>query len=166
MIAMGKKGLRLSLLKAVEEVNDRQKKTLFEKVIQHFGADLSGLIFAVWGLSFKPRTNDMREAPAITVINALLKAGANVQVYDPEATGEAKKIFGDRIRYFGHNYEALEGADALLILTEWNEFRRPNFHRIKQLLKNPLIFDGRNIYEPLELKRLGFTYYSIGRKHG
>ena len=108
----------------------------------------------------------MREAPSITVIQALLKAGADVRVYDPEATGEAKKIFGDRIRYFGHNYEVLEGADALLILTEWNEFRRPNFHRIKQLLKNPFIFDGRNIYEPPELKRLGFTYYSIGRKNG
>ncbi len=166
MIAMGQKNLKMSLLKAVEDVNEQQKKSLFDKVAHQFGSDLSGLTFAVWGLSFKPRTNDMREAPSITVIQALLKAGADVQVYDPEATGEAKKIFGDRIRYFGHNYEALEDADALFILTEWNEFRRPNFHRIKQLLKNPLIFDGRNIYEPLELKRLGFTYYSIGRKHG
>ncbi len=108
----------------------------------------------------------MREAPSTVVIEQLLTAGAHIQAYDPEAGTEAEKIFGDRIRYAGRNYEALKGADALLIITEWNEFRRPNFRRIKELLKNPVIFDGRNIYDPAEMKKLGFTYYSIGRKNG
>jgi UDPglucose 6-dehydrogenase len=120
----------------------------------------------VWGLAFKPRTDDMRDAPAITVINSLIEAGAEVRAYDPEATDEAKKVFGDRIRYAIRNYDVLEGASALLVLTEWNEFRRPDFARIKRLLQQPVIFDGRNIYDPIDLAKLGFTYYSIGRKHG
>lgn len=166
MIAMGDPGLELPLLRAVEQVNERQKGILVEKVMRHFGHNLSGRTFAVWGLSFKPRTDDMREAPSITVIESLLKAGAGIQAYDPEATEEARKIFADRIRYHQRNYDALKQADALLVLTEWNEFRRPNFQYIKDLLKQPVIFDGRNVFDPEELRKLGFTCYSIGRKDG
>ncbi|HKY06971.1 MAG TPA: UDP-glucose/GDP-mannose dehydrogenase family protein [Candidatus Binatia bacterium] len=166
MIGMGGDGLEMILLKAVEAVNERQKSLLVEKVRRHFGAKLAGLTFAVWGLAFKPRTDDMRDAPAITVIESLLEAGAAVHAYDPEAAAEAKKVFGARVRYANRNYDALEGASALLVLTEWNEFRRPDFGRISRLLQRPVIFDGRNIYDPAELAKLGFTYYSIGRKHG
>jgi UDPglucose 6-dehydrogenase len=108
----------------------------------------------------------MRDAPSITVIEALLKLGAEIQAFDPEAMQEAKKIFGERIRYSKRNYDALNGAAALLVLTEWNEFRRPDFQRMKRLLKNPVIFDGRNIYDPADVRKLGFQYYSIGRNHG
>ena len=166
MISMGGEAPEMLLLKAVEQVNERQKGILVEKVRRHFGADLSGLTFAVWGLAFKPRTDDMRDAPSITVIEELLRSGAQVHAFDPEAIGEAKKVFGDRIRYARRNYDALKGAAALLILTEWNEFRRPNFHRIQQLLKAPVIFDGRDIYDPADLRKLGFKYYSIGRNDG
>jgi UDPglucose 6-dehydrogenase len=166
MISMGDAHPEMVLLRAVETVNERQKGVLVEKIKRHFGAKLSGLTFAVWGLSFKPRTDDMRDAPSITVIEALLALGAKVQAFDPEAMAEAKKIFGQRIRYAKRNYEALDGAAALLVLTEWNEFRRPDFQRIKQLLKNPIIFDGRNIYNPADLRKLGFQCYSIGRAHG
>jgi UDPglucose 6-dehydrogenase len=151
------------LLRAVEQVNESQKRVLTEKVKSHFGRDLKDKVFAVWGLSFKPRTDDMREAPAVTVIESLLQAGARVQAFDPKAMGEAEKIFGNHIAYARSNYEAARGADALLIITEWNEFRRPNFIRLKDLLKRPVIFDGRNLYDPRELKRLGITYYAIGR---
>jgi len=166
MISMGGDAPEMLLLKAVEQVNERQKGILVEKVQRHFGANLSGLTFAVWGLAFKPQTDDMRDAPSITVIEELLKAGARVQAFDPEATEEARKVFGDRIHYTDRNYDALAGASALLILTEWNEFRRPDFRRIKQLLKNPVIFDGRNIYDSADLQKVGFKYYSIGRNHG
>jgi UDPglucose 6-dehydrogenase len=166
MISMGGDDPEMLLLKAVERVNERQKTVLFEKVKRHFKAKLSGLTFAVWGLAFKPRTDDMRDAPSITVIEALLKAGAKVHAFDPEAAREAKKIFGERIRYAARNYDALAGAAALLILTEWNEFRRPDFKRVKELLENPVIFDGRNIYDPADLRKLGFKYYSIGRNDG
>jgi UDPglucose 6-dehydrogenase len=166
MISMGEKEVEMALLRAVEKVNERQKLILVEKVKRFFGAKLAGKTFAVWGLAFKPRTDDMRDAPAISVINALLKAGAKVQAFDPEATQEARKIFGERILYAQHGYDALYGAAALLVLTEWNEFRRPDFGRMKQLLKNPVIFDGRNIYDPRDLGKLGFKYFSIGRKHG
>jgi UDPglucose 6-dehydrogenase len=166
MISMGRDDPEMVLLKAVEKVNERQKGILIEKVIRHFGADLAGLTFAVWGLAFKPRTDDMRDAPSIRVIESLLTAGANVQAFDPEATGEAEKIFGQRIQYAKRNYEALSGAVALLVLTEWNEFRRPDFMRIKQLLKTPVIFDGRNLYDPADIRKLGFQYYSIGRNDG
>jgi UDPglucose 6-dehydrogenase len=108
----------------------------------------------------------MREAPSITVIEALLQEGARIQAFDPKAMGEARKHFGERIRYAANNYDAAQGADGLIIVTEWNEFRRPNFDRLKRLLKNPVIFDGRNLYDPVELSGLGFTYYSIGRSHG
>ena len=166
MISMaGDKG-GMPLLRAVEQVNEYQKGLLFDKVKKHFGEDLSGLTFAIWGLAFKPRTDDMRDAPSITVIQALLEAGSRVQAFDPEAMEEARKIFGDRIQYTHRNYDALHGAVALLILTEWNEFRRPDFSRIKGLLKQPVIFDGRNIFDPMDLRKLGFTYYSIGRIDG
>jgi len=166
MVSMGEQGLDIPLLRAVEQVNEGQKRLLTEKVRRHFGTDLSGLTFALWGLSFKPRTDDMREAPSIIVIESLLKDGAQIQACDPEANAEAKKIFGDRIHYAKRNYDALRGADALIIVTEWNEFRRPNFQRIKELLKNPVVFDGRNIYDPAEMRKMGFTYYSIGRRDG
>ena len=166
IISMGGDQEEMFLMKAVEQVNERQKRVLVEKVKRRFGANLSGKIFAVWGLAFKPRTDDMRDAPAIVVIEALLQLGARIQAFDPEATVEARKIFGDRIVYTTRNYDALDGASALLILTEWNEFRRPDFQRIKELLSEPIIFDGRNIYDPAELEKLGFDYYSIGRKNG
>jgi UDPglucose 6-dehydrogenase len=166
MISMGGSKPEMLLLKAVEAINERQKSVLVEKVKRHFGPKLSGLTFAVWGLSFKPRTDDMRDAPAITVIESLLELGAAIQAFDPEAMREAKKIFGERIHYAKRNYDTLKDAAALLVLTEWNEFRRPDFQRIKRLLKNPVIFDGRNIYDPADLRKLGFQYYSIGRNHG
>jgi UDPglucose 6-dehydrogenase len=166
MIGMGGQDSDMVLLRAVEAVNERQKTLLVEKVKRHFGAKLSGVTFAVWGLAFKPRTDDMRDAPAIPVIESLLAAGARVQAFDPEAMEEARKIFGDRIQYTHRNYDALHGAAALVILTEWNEFRRPDFERVRNLLAVPVIFDGRNIYDPAELRRLGFKYYSIGRNDG
>jgi UDPglucose 6-dehydrogenase len=166
MIAMGKPDLEMALLRAVEDVNEQQKMTLVQKVKRHFGSKLSGRTLALWGLSFKPRTDDMRDAPSIVVVESLLKAGAKVQAYDPEGMEEAKKVFADRIGYYRRNYDALKDADALVIVTEWNEFRRPNFEHIKQQLKNPVIFDGRNIYDPQELRKMGFVYYSIGRSDG
>jgi len=166
MISMGGDEPEMFLLKAVEQVNERQKGLLIEKIKRHFGAELSGLTSAIWGLAFKPRTDDMRDAPAITVIESLVGAGARVQAFDPEAMEEARKMFGDRIQYTHRNYDALHGASALLILTEWNEFRRPDFDRVKKLMMHPVIFDGRNIYDPADLRKLGFTYYSIGRDNG
>ncbi|HYD47467.1 MAG TPA: UDP-glucose/GDP-mannose dehydrogenase family protein, partial [Terriglobales bacterium] len=157
------KGLEFTLLNAVEDVNGYQKGVLIEKIRAHFGDDLRGKRFAIWGLSFKPRTDDMREAPSIVVINSLLESGAEVDAHDPEAMGEARRVFGDRIRFHQHNYDALQDADALLILTEWNEFRRPDFERVRKLMKRPVIFDGRNIYEPSQMRSLGFVYHSIGR---
>jgi UDPglucose 6-dehydrogenase len=156
-------GLAFSLLKAVESVNERQKQVLVEKVVRHFGEDLTGRSFGVWGLAFKPKTDDMREAPSISIIEGLLARGATVRVHDPEAMAVSRSIFGDRITYHRVNYDALRGADALLVVTEWNEFRRPDFPRLKELLKQPVIFDGRNIYDPQVMHELGFTYYPIGR---
>lgn len=154
---------RLEILETVEAVNKRQKKVLFNKVQKRFGTDLKGKTFAVWGLAFKPNTDDMREAPAIVLINNLLAAGATVRAYDPEAEHEARKVFGDRITYGQKSYDVLEGAEALVIVTEWNEFRRPNLDRVKSLLKNPIIIDGRNIFEPAKMKEIGFEYEGIGR---
>jgi UDPglucose 6-dehydrogenase len=153
------------ILNAVEDVNEIQKGVLVEKVLSYYGGEdeLKGKKFAIWGLSFKPRTDDMREAPAIVIINRLLEMGAEVVAHDPVATEEAKAIFGDKIKYCDINYDALDGADALLVATEWNEFRRPNFERMKTLMKASVIFDGRNIYSPSEMKKLGFEYFSIGR---
>lgn len=153
----------LEVLKAVEAVNNRQKMVLVNKVLAHYQGDISGKTFAIWGLAFKPQTDDMREAPAIVIIKSLLKAGAKIQAHDPEAMQEAKKSFGDTITYCPTDYEAVDGADALLVLTEWNEFREPDFQRIKKLLKQPVVFDGRNIYAKSTMQKEGFTYYSIGR---
>ncbi|HWI41229.1 MAG TPA: UDP-glucose/GDP-mannose dehydrogenase family protein, partial [Verrucomicrobiae bacterium] len=124
---------------------------------------LLGKKIAIWGLSFKPRTDDMREAPSVVIINELLENGAEVHAHDPEAIGEARKIFGDRITYSHNHYDILEGADALAIVTEWNEYRNPDFDRIKSLLKSALVFDGRNLYEPKRMKDAGFEYFAIGR---
>ena len=157
------KNLDFALLGAAEAVNARQKKMMPAKVAKHFGPDLTGRTFAIWGLAFKPRTDDMREAPALVVIEELLKAGAICQVHDPEALENARKYFADRVTYHKSNYDALKDADALLILTEWNEFRHPNFQRIKSELKQPVIFDGRNLYDPDLMKALEIRYYSIGR---
>jgi UDPglucose 6-dehydrogenase len=156
--------LDFRLLQAAEAVNHKQKSLLVERVQGYFGADLKGRTLAIWGLAFKPRTDDMREAPSITVIESLLAAGAAIRVHDPESLANARRLFGDRISYHATNYDALAGADALLILTEWNEFRHPNFQRIRDALKQPVIFDGRNLYDPELMKALHFTYYSIGRR--
>jgi UDPglucose 6-dehydrogenase len=156
-------GLDSAMLRAVDAVNDRQKHVLVHKAKSIFGESLRGRTFAIWGLSFKPRTDDMREAPSLTVVEGLLKAGARVRVHDPEALAEARRLFADRVSYHAINYDALDGADALLILTEWNEFRRPDFSRMKKLLKQPVIIDGRNVYDPDDMQDLGFVYHSIGR---
>jgi UDPglucose 6-dehydrogenase len=150
------------ILEAVERVNSRQKTRLFAKMKAHFGS-MKGKTVAVWGLAFKPRTDDMREAPAIPLIEALLAAGATVQAYDPEAVKVAKGLFGDRISYSATNYDALKGADCLAIVTEWSEFRRPDFERMRALMREPVVFDGRNLFTPEQMKQHGFTYYSIGR---
>jgi UDPglucose 6-dehydrogenase len=156
--------LDFSILRAADEVNQGQKRILVERARQHFGGGLEGRTFALWGLSFKPRTDDMREAPALVVVEELLAAGARVQAHDPEALETARRLFGNRIGYYSSNYEALRGADALMILTEWNQFRHPNFQRIKAELKQPVIFDGRNLYDPALMKALEINYYSIGRR--
>jgi len=155
--------LDFRMLRAAEEVNERQKRSLLEKAVAHFGASLRGMRFAVWGLAFKPRTDDMREAPAITLIDGLLQAAAEVHAHDPEALNEAQRLFGNRVQYHHVNYDALQGADALFVVTEWNEFRRPDLQRMRQLMRQPVVFDGRNIYDPDEMRQLGFTYYSVGR---
>jgi len=167
LIKMAKKvNSETRVLQAVEDVNDYQKTVLIKKVKKHFGADLAGLTFAVWGLAFKPKTDDMREATSITVIEGLIQAGAKIQAYDPVAMDEANRVFGNKpeIQYTHGNYDALKGADALLLITEWNQFRYPDFGKVKNLLNNPVIFDGRNQYNPKELKELGFVYYGIGRQ--
>ena len=156
------RGYDFRILRAVEEVNDRQKQRLVDKMEQHFG-DLSGRTIAVWGLAFKPRTDDMREAPAIPIIERLLARGATVRAYDPAAAPVARRIFNDRIALCEKSYEALAGADALAIITEWNEFREPDFAKMRSLMNAPVVFDGRNIYSPEHMRALGFTYFSIGR---
>jgi UDPglucose 6-dehydrogenase len=150
------------ILQAVEAVNKCQKTRLLAKMRTHFGS-LKGKKVAVWGLSFKPRTDDMREAPSVPLIEGLLAAGASVQAYDPEAVPVAKRIFGNRVAFAAGNYEALKGADCLAIVTEWNEFRRPDFPRMRKLMREPIVFDGRNLYTLDQMKQNGFTYYSIGR---
>lgn len=157
-------GYSLEILKAVEKVNDRQKSLLFNKVKNHFNGDLRGRKFALWGLAFKPKTDDMREAPSLVIIEKLLEAGAVVTAYDPVAMNEARRILGDKINLANDEYEACIDADALLLVTEWPEFRIPNFKVLGKLLKNKLIFDGRNIYDPNELDELSFSYYPVGRK--
>jgi UDPglucose 6-dehydrogenase len=158
------KKYRFRILEAVEQVNERQKLRLLERVDRHFGRrKLAGRTIAVWGLSFKPRTDDMREAPAVPIIRGLLERGATVRAFDPEARQVAKRIFKNEIGYARSAYDALSGAEALLVVTEWNEFREPDFDRMKKLMKAPVIFDGRNLYDPAQIRGLGFTYTSIGR---
>jgi len=157
------KNYDFEILRAVENVNDRQKVRLLSKMKQHFGS-LKGKRIAVWGLAFKPKTDDMREAPAVPLISALLDAGASVAAYDPEAMKVARTIFGTRVDFKDKSYEALSGADGLAIVTEWNEFREPDWTKIKKMLKTPVIFDGRNIYNPDQLRGLGFSYYAMGRR--
>ncbi|MDQ6886319.1 MAG: UDP-glucose/GDP-mannose dehydrogenase family protein [Gemmatimonadota bacterium] len=153
----------LTVLCAVEEANERQKQRVFEKIAERLGDDLAGSRIAVWGLSFKPQTDDMREAPALTLIERLLTTGARVIAHDPVAIPEARRRLGDRIDYASISYDALLGADALAILTDWNEYRRPDFERMRAALARPLIVDGRNLYDPARMKQYGFTYLSIGR---
>ena len=155
-------GCDMNIIKSADETNKKQRLLFLDKIINKFGEDLTGKTFAVWGLAFKPKTNDMREAPAITIINELLKRGAKVQAYDPKAMETSKFYFEDKITYAKNSYEALEDADALLLLTEWNEFRRPDFDRIKDLLKTSIIFDGRNQYNGKRLIEKGFDYTCIG----
>jgi UDPglucose 6-dehydrogenase len=156
------KGYDFKILHAVEDVNDLQKWRLVEKMEAHFHS-LSGRTIALWGLAFKPRTDDMREAPAISIINRLLALGATVRAYDPEAAPTARRIFDNRIALCEKSYDALVGADALAIVTEWNEFREPDFDKMRHLLRAPIVFDGRNLYSPEHMRGLGFTYFSIGR---
>jgi UDPglucose 6-dehydrogenase len=155
-------GYDLRVLKAVEAVNNDQKSLLFNKILKYFNGKLKGKTVAVWGLSFKPQTDDMRAAPSLVIISKLLEAGAKVKAYDPVAMTEAKHYFGDRITYYNDQYEPLIDADCLAMLTEWPEFRFPNFKIIKKLLSTPLIFDGRNIYDRNEMKNNGFHYFCVG----
>tara|TARA_B100001115_G_scaffold184433_1_gene186884 strand:- start:251 stop:1570 length:1320 start_codon:yes stop_codon:yes gene_type:complete len=157
-------GYEMRILQSVEEVNEDQKSVLFQKVLKRFNGDLKGKHFAVWGLSFKPNTDDMREAPSVVIIEKLLAEGATVSAYDPVAMEEAKHDLGDRITYAENEYEAIKGADALLVVTEWSEFRVPDFEEIKDSLNSPLIFDGRNIFEISRMAELGFEYHCIGVK--
>jgi UDPglucose 6-dehydrogenase len=156
-------GACLRVLEAVESVNEEQKHRLFQQLQQAIGPDLRGTKVAVWGLAFKPNTDDMREAPALTLIEDLLKAGAGVAAHDPVAMPEAKRRLGDRVLFTDTNYEALDGADALAIVTDWNEYRHPDFARIKTTLRQPVIVDGRNLYATAKMADLGFKYHSIGR---
>ncbi len=155
----------LSILKEVHETNERQKRVLGAKVRGRFGDDLSGLKFAVWGLAFKPETDDMREAASVSLIEELLAGGATVSAHDPVAEEVAREWYlGDRIDYAPDEYAALSGADALVVVTEWLQYRRPNWERVKQALVAPVVFDGRNLYDPARMRRHGFEYYSIGRE--
>ena len=156
-------GCDMTIAKSANEVNTRQREIFIEKVISKLGPDLSEKTIAVWGLAFKPKTDDMREAPSVTVINKLLSCGANIRAYDPKAIESSRRIFGDKIAYTENAYDALENADALLLLTEWNEFRRPDFERIKMAMKTPIIFDGRNQYDAKRLKEKGFTCVQTGK---
>ncbi len=156
-------GIELDLLRAVERTNERQKKSLVEKAKKHFG-DFAGKSFAVWGLAFKPKTDDMREAPSVVVIEALLGKGAKVAAHDPVAIEVAKRTFHDRIVYAETPYDALKGADALFLVTEWNDFRNADFERMRKLMKTPVVFDGRNVLDPGRMRDAGFTYYGVGRR--
>jgi UDPglucose 6-dehydrogenase len=153
-----------SILESVIKVNKRQVELFLKKILKHYNNEVSGKHFAMWGLAFKPNTDDVREAPAHALIKLLLDNGATISAYDPEAIETSKAVLGDTIKYAAHSYEALSSADALIIVTEWNEFRTPNFSRIKEMLKEPVIFDGRNLYDLDKMKELKFNYYSVGRE--
>ena len=164
ILGMGRKvGLPLRMMQSVDDVNVAQKEVLFDKIGFHFGGNLAGKTLALWGLAFKPRTDDIREAPALTLIDHLLEAGSKVRVHDPEAMGNVRDIYGDKIAYCDRPYGALEGADGLVLVTEWSEFRNPDFEVVRRLLTNPVIFDGRNLYDQKVMENYGFTYYAIGR---
>jgi UDPglucose 6-dehydrogenase len=164
LVSMGKDcGVPLDVLKAVESANERQKRLLLEKLRAALGKDLSGKRVAVWGLAFKAGTDDMRESPALTLVDALLTAGASVCAHDPAAIDQARGLLGNRIDYAETNYEALQGADALVVVTDWNEYRNPDFDRVKRTLKQPVIVDGRNLYDVEKMRDLGVRYHSIGR---
>jgi len=157
-------GYELNVIKAVERANEYQKNVIFNKITSHFKNNLQGRRFAVWGLSFKPKTDDIREASSIMLINKLLAAGAKINAYDPAAMNETKLLMGNKIEYAADPYEALNDADAMVLMTEWSEFHLPDFTRMSELLKGRVIFDGRNIYDPAELKQMGYVYFGIGRR--
>jgi UDPglucose 6-dehydrogenase len=156
-------GIPARMMEAVDAVNDAQKDILSKKILDHFEGQSEGKTVAIWGLAFKPRTDDIREAPALVLIDALLAAGVSVRVHDPEALANVREIYGDRLIYCDRPYGALEQADALAIVTEWNEFRNPDFEVMARLMRQPVIFDGRNLYDPARMAALGFTYHGIGR---
>jgi UDPglucose 6-dehydrogenase len=149
-------------MEAVEQVNTEQKRSLFKKAQKFFNGDLAGKTFAVWGLAFKAKTDDVRESSALVLIKELLAAGAKVNASDPEAINTTRREIGDKVNYFPHNYESLKGVDGLFVVTEWSEFRNPDFERMKSLMRTPVIFDGRNLYNPHTLAEVGFKYFRIG----
>lgn len=157
------RGLPARMMEAVDEVNEAQKDVLVRKILDHFGGSAEGKCVAIWGLAFKPKTDDIREAPALVFIDALLAAGAELRVHDPEAIPNVRALYGNRLTYCDRPYGALEQADALAIVTEWNEFRNPDFEVMRRLMRNPVIFDGRNLYQPARMASVGFTYHGIGR---
>jgi UDPglucose 6-dehydrogenase len=158
------KGYKLNVIEAVEKANEYQKNVIFNKMVVFFNNDLKNKVIGVWGLSFKPKTDDIREASSIILIEKLLKAGARVKAYDPAAINETKKLLGNRIEYTSDPYEALVNVDAVALMTEWSEFHLPDFNRMAELMKRKVIFDGRNIYDPVQLRKLGFIYFGIGRR--
>ncbi|HAK50729.1 MAG TPA: UDP-glucose 6-dehydrogenase, partial [Gammaproteobacteria bacterium] len=165
MIAMAQRaGIDGAILQAVESRNERQKHVIVDKVVQHFGEDLTGKCFAIWGLAFKPETDDIREAPSLVIIDELRNRGATIQAYDPEAINTAREILGDsNVHYVEDPYSATSDSDALIVVTEWREFRQPDFRRLSKVLKSQIIFDGRNIYNPARVADYGLTYEGIGR---
>jgi len=156
-------GFETEILKSVDAVNRRQKDVLFAKIRKHFEGELSGKVIAIWGLSFKPGTDDIREAPSLVLIDSLLKAGCTIRAHDPVAQENVAEVYGDRVDYCDHHYDTLAGADALAVVTEWSEFRNPDFDYLKHKMKTPVIFDGRNLYDPAKMQAKGITYYGIGR---
>jgi UDPglucose 6-dehydrogenase len=157
-------GLDFDLLRSVERVNERQKRLLVEKALKHFGGTLAGKQLGVWGLAFKPKTDDMREAPALTVISGLVGAGAKVRAHDPVAREVAEKMLHGTVELVEEPYAAAEGADGLVLVTEWNEFRQPDWARLKKLMRTPVLFDGRNVWDAAKARAAGFTYYGVGRR--
>ncbi|MCA8987397.1 MAG: UDP-glucose/GDP-mannose dehydrogenase family protein [Planctomycetaceae bacterium] len=162
MATAAQAGVSAQLLRSVDDVNQAQKHVLYDKVKSYFGADLAGKTFAIWGLAFKPRTDDIREAPSLTLINSLLAAGAQIKAHDPVAMDNVREQYGEKITYCAHQYDALVGADALVICTEWNEYRTPDFAFIMAQLKQPVVIDGRNLYDPAKMFKRGFHYSGIG----
>jgi len=158
-----KAGVQSDLLESVHQVNVRQRRLLFDKIVKRFGQDMAGKMFAIWGVAFKPRTDDIREAPAVELISLLLEAGASVRAHDPVALANLRSRFGDRVNYFPSVYPTLDGVDALAICTEWNEFRSPDFEEMRRRMRQPIIFDGRNLYSLRTIRKYGFEYYGIGR---